>query len=76
MGFWGYFRSKLLGIGAMFLGVAVMAIGAYLITQFGVGKNVFELNLDALGCASGVLIVIVGGIAIAFGQQKLKKLDE
>ena len=60
----------------MFLGVAAMAAGAWLITQFGLGKNIFELSLDTALCASGGLVIIIGGIVIAYGQKKLQKLDE
>lgn len=78
MSFWRYFKGKLLGIGYMFLGVIAMAAGAWLISSFGIGASgeIGKLNIETAGCATGGLIVVVGGLVIAYGQQRLKKMDE
>ena len=76
MSFWRYFKGKLSGLGYILLGVFAMAAGAWLITNFGLGKNIFEPNLDTLCCASGGLLILVAGLVMAYGQRKITKLDE
>ena len=76
MSFWHYLKGKLHGLGYLLLGVVAMVAGAGLITAFGLGHNVFQPSLESAGCAAGVLIILLGGLVLAYGQQKLQKMDE
>ncbi len=78
MSFWRYFKGKLSGIAYIFLGVFLMAGGAWLISSFGMsaGKELGQLNIDSALCASGGLIIIIAGLVMAYGQRKMQKMDE
>ncbi|MCX6772270.1 MAG: hypothetical protein NTV88_00675 [Candidatus Micrarchaeota archaeon] len=77
MGFWSYFKGKLIGIGYIFAGAFAMVAGAWLISAFAIGNSAIgQLNFETALCGAGLLIIIIGGLVIAYGQQHLKKIDE
>ena len=78
MSFWHYLKGKLLGISYIFAGAIIMVAGAWLITTFGIGAGsaLGQVNIETALCASGGLIILAGGLVIAYGQQHLKKMDE
>lgn len=77
MSFWSYLKSKLGGFAYLIFGFTLIAIGALALSYLGITlSSVGKINWETACCLGSGIIIAVGALVIAYGQRKLRKLDE